>query len=682
MSKDLKNNIEISVSQFDWTRIFRGSDKSRNGKVRQLPLTRSALLNTPGLSAFSGTPSQDGIFRIANVNYYLELREASKEEPLMVIGFPFDPNLINIDTPSNVQITHALGSTTREVTENNMRTITIQGQSGYAPRLGFARDGGYCFESGEILMEEFEEFLNAYNYLLYKTSNSKFHDFTGKGIVYSHNKNGNQIDTGYKTVKAAAQKYFLTLRCVNENIRYRVEPVQFTMNKDAARNKFGYNYTLVLNGYGIHGIGKRDNIFKDVLDNASAYISLAALAAAFAESIVLNINEDYINPLRGPLIAINNTLNQIENLFGTTGAVANNAINLIFEVGETLANINYTIKDIQTTATSQFDNINANLTQQKFSGWNADKLNQDTTTAFRGNRLPDNEYSLEDLANEPFAPQQFGLRVKQNASVKEKKDLNKVVDMLTNFDFNQQLEDKTNDLAVLVASLNSLNYNIEGLLSLIPKDFEPNQIDTSLKGFDRRLNLTELENDEGLFSVYELKEGENLYSVARKLFGNNNAVDNLITINGWLDAQRRGDGTLCDTGDLIKIPSDNLNSIFNNNGLGVDLACPQTTLSLNTTLNDVHMVFEENNMLQAIKNALLTSPGELRSAINFGVANVLGAKNLEYVKTIINDKLLADERLSQVQFNDIYIDKDTAIVDLTILTINRRNLNIRTSINI
>jgi len=683
--KDLKTLPDVlDLSNFKQTELFRGQDPYRNGKTRSLPLTRAALLNTPLLSALSGTPSQDGIFRIANVNYYLEVRNAMYDEPILVIGFPFDPNLLQIDTPQNVLISHTLNSTFREVSQNNSRIITIQGQSGFEERLGFARDGGYCFENGEILMEEFDEFLNNYNYLLFKTSNSLFRNFSGKGLHHSNIQQGNIIHSGYKSVIKGSNKYFMTLRCVRENITYKVEPIEFNINKDAARNKFGYNYTLRLMGYGIYGQGKRSNLFKDVLDTAAAYIRLAALGAAFAQSVVENVNQDYINPIKEPLRAINTSLSKIEELIGTTGAVANNAISIIFDIQRTVNNFAYIFKEngrIAKSLNSSFGDITGQANTLKFEGWNVDKLNQDTSNAFKVGRLP-TERTLEDLEDEPFATNAYGLRVRQNATVKQQKDLTKTLDMLNDFDLSNKSEDELNNLGVLQAALNSMMYNLENLFSLIPLDFEPSQIDTQNNGFER-INFRNLnENDEGLFNIYRLKEGENLYSVARKVLGTPNDISILMAANGFLDGHRRSDGSLCSTGDIIKIPVNDINLIFSNDGIGTDIACPRNTLSLDIDNNDVALVSSTLNIEQALKNTFLMHAGELRTALNTGCAGVLGAKNLEYVKSVITEKLLSDERIKGVVIKDIYSKADTVIINLTVDPINLIQINLSAQISI
>lgn len=659
--------------------LLKGQDEARKGIVRQKPFT------LPVDEIGADTTTQDGLFRIPNVNYYLELREANKDVPLVVIGFPFDPGAIQIDTPQNMLITHALNTTYREVAENNNRTITIQGQSGYAPRLGFARDGGYCFEGGEVLMEEFEEFLNNYNYLLYKYSSSIFNNFTGKGNTYSSGSHGNVIHSGYKKIVNASGKFFLTLRCVRENIRYKVEPLQFMIGKDSARNKFGYQYTLQLLAYGIYGEGRRSNILKDVMENIAGAIKYVALMAAFIEGLILNVNEDYINPIRGPINALNQSVTQIENIVTTFGAVTNNALNLIVEARQSLnkvANIINPKGRVARDLSAQMNNTVSNYENVVFDSQVFSLRNQNTQNAFKNNQLPNNEYSLNDLANEAQLPQPSGLRVRQNASVQEINNLNKVLEMLTELDYTQQPEDKLNDLAILRASLNSLDYYLQNLFSLIPLDFEPNQIDTTQQGFER-INFRNLNNDnDGLFTVYTLAEGENLNSVARKFLGQVSGVNQLVEFNGFLDAQRRGDGTLCDAGDLIKIPTNNINLLFNNDGLGVDISIPEFEAAVAVGQNDIRLERGLDNIRQAIKNVLLTHAGELGTALRFGLGSILGAKNLEYIKTVVIEKILADERLSRVQILNIRIEEDTLILNLLIDTINNQQLNINTAINI
>lgn len=667
-------NKKISIND-----LLKGQDEARKGIVRQKPFT------LPVDEIGADTTTQDGLFRIPNVNYYLELREANKDVPLVVIGFPFDPAAIQIDTPQNMLITHALNTTYREVAENNMRTITIQGQSGYAPRLGFARDGGYCFESGEVLMEEFEEFLNNYNYLLYKYSSSIFNNFTGKGNIYSSGSHGNVIHSGYKKVNNAAGKFFMTLRCVRENIRYKVEPTTFMIGKDSARNKFGYQYTLQLMAYGIYGEGRRSNILKDIMENIAGAIKYASLMAAFIEGLILNVNEDYINPIRGPINALNQAVTQIENIVTTFGAVTNNALNLIVEARQSLnkvANIINPKGRVGRDLSSQMNNTVDNYNNVVFDSQVFALRNEDTKNAFKNNQLPNNEYNLNNLGNESQLPQPLGLRVRQNSTVQEINNLNKVLQMLTELDYTLQTEDRINDLAVLRASLNSLEYYMQNLFSLIPLDFEPSQIDTTQQGFER-INFRNLNNDnDGLFTVYTLKEGENLNSVAQKFLGQVSGVNQLIDFNGFLDAQRRGDGTLCDTGDLIKIPTSDINLFFNNDGLGIDISVPEFEAVIAAGQNDIRLARGTENIYQSIRNVLLTHSGELRTALNFGLGNILGAKNLEYIKTVVIEKMLADERLRRIEIQDIKIDGDTLLLKLLVDTINNQQINVNTAINI
>ena len=371
-------------------------------------------------------------------------------------------------------------------------------------------------------------------------------------------------------------------------------------------------------------------------------------------------------------------------MIGTAGAVTNNAISIIFDIQRTVNNFAYIFKEngrIAKSLNSSFGNIAGQANTLKFEGWNVDKLNQDTSNAFKGNRLP-TERTLADLEDEPFATNTYGLRVRQNATIKEQKDLTATLDMLNDFDLTNKSEDELNNLGVLQASLNSMLYNLENLFSLIPLDFEPGQIDTQNNGFERINFRTLNENDEGLFNIYRLKEGENLYSVARKVLGTPNDISVLINANGWLDGHRRGDGSLCSTGDIIKIPVNDISLIFSNDGIGVDVACPRNTLSLNLDNNDLNLASSTQNLEQALKNTFLIHAGELRTALNTGCAGVLGAKNLEYVKSVITEKLLSDERIKNVTIKDIYSQADTVIINLTVDPINLIQINLRTQISI
>ena len=680
---------------------IRGEDEYRKGSVRAMPLSELPFF---GVGSWASTLSTgaSSLFRIADVNYYLELY--FDNQLITTIGFPFDPSSVIIQRPEATLLTHTFGGIIRESAETKINSISIIGQSGYAERLGYTRSGSYCYENGEVILHEFDEFLKSYNYLCSIFSNSavtgsllsRFKDTGLKPFSYLENrqllKSGNENSTTgtYKLNK----NLFLVLRCVKEDLALKVEPTLFSYRKATNTNKFGYVYELKFNSYGNYGLATRDNFITAALKLAAAKVRMVAGLAAVAKNILLNIEADYVAPILGLFNALDNVCREFNGMISAGKglgegviAIANEIVNLVNSIQNTLSTvapytgigiIGPTIpvaggigQDLEifpsgtentTTQYSQKENeINELINSNQMQFENAQK-------ALINSNI-DIINLTEQLQNNIFA--------KNNKLKQQLDNLQMTRRMLIGFDYDVSQNNQAN-LSSLKSVLNQLYYAAEGVRSLIPKDFDTSKLN-NYADYTNYSSTFDIDEQESNYSTYVLKENENLRTVAFKFFGNTDGLSQLIFLNGWLDALRKGDGSYAAGGDVIKIPGGNQN-IYKRSSYEVDIKMPYDDIKFDTTENDIKLSYGIENIEQQIKNLFLTGENELMLSLGYGLASLIGVQNIPFLKTKIKQQILADTRFKGVQFNDISVEGDKLLINIDVKLKTDNSVNINTII--
>ncbi len=673
---------------------IRGEDQYRKGTVRTMPLSELPFF---GVGSWASTLSTgaSSLFRIADVNYYLELY--FDNQLITTIGFPFDPSAIAIERNESTTLTHTLGGIIRETGENKIGTITIVGQSGYAERLGYTRSGSYCFENGEVILHEFDEFLKSYNYLCSIFSNSavngsligRYKNSFKAPFTYLENRQmlraGNENNT--TGINNNSKNLFLVLRCVNEDLALKVEIENFIYKKATATNRFGYIYELRLKSYGNYGLATRDNFITAALKLAAAKVRMIAGLLAVAKNVLLNLRADYITPI----LALFNTLDTLCREFDgmiTAGkglgegviAVANEIYSLVKKIvnvaGLILNPDNGSLLLLGgAVAISAFmpggDDTNKNAEAAKGAYENLginEALQLDRAQRGLINSQTDIINLTEDLQNYIYA---------NNNNLKKQIDNLEIVQrMLTGFDYDVS-EDEQNSLSSLKSILNQLYYANEGLRTLIPKDFDVSKLkSSSYKNVSSRFDIDEQDIN---FSNYILKENENLKTVCLKFFGDLTNLNRIIFLNGWLDANRKNDGSWAAAGDTVKIPGGDGN-LYNKSSYETDIRMPFDDITF--TEDDISLVYGLNNIEQQIKNLFLTEENGLQMNLGWGLGSLIGVQNLPFLKTKIKQQILADTRFKSIQFKDISTIDDKLFINIDIKLVTGDTVNISTTLSV
>lgn len=709
-------NDFISSNKDKLLRILRGDENGSLLKRIARPLPKSYI---PNLNFFSGsfTPfgnatitlstggGADGLFRIPNSDYFLELYYQG--EILTTIGFPFNPSAISISTPETIRLTNTANRTFREAGLNRMRTINLSGQSGYTERLGYARDGGYIFENGEIILHEFEEFLKGYNFLLsYMSSNTYSNSFIARSQNITENgreigdnramslhfakpRKDNVFDKLQQSGYGSGDQIYLVLRCVKENMSFRVEIRDFTYSKNVSSNRFGYVYNLSLISYGIEGPGRRTSLLSAIGDDIGGYIRKVAAAAALIQAFQTNLIEDTLDPIQNVANALDTSTTELSNAINSFGLnidrVQDKFKKVIDTTTKTLKKFATTPVIKQSLQTSEANATNGVITQNGYGLKNAENDFQRRTNRNRQLGLQGKVDVLDLTAIESeLIENQFGLDVYQNLNVKEINNFNAIQEMLTDVDYYNASEDHKIELGLMQSIRNDLFDSRETFKSFVKKEinssFERYNSDSTSKEQDLSGNPNDIENLN--YDIYTLKADEDLKDVAYKFYGDESLYLNLMKLNNWLDATRKSDGTFASGGDLIKVPASADFKLFSNDRYFTDLDTTDNDLKFDFVKNDLKLITNIANLNQAIKNNLLSFNGELRLANDFGLAGLLGVPNTDFVISEVNKKLLADDRLSKVEINIIEQQADSIIVGLNITSVLGDQFDFNTAINI
>lgn len=682
-------NLEESIigGKSKLLEIIRGETPDRSGIVRRLPFSYIPSFNLGGVLGSDAS----GLLRVPHTDYYLEIYYYG--ELLTSISFPYNPMAYVINRTENVNLTHTVNRVFRETSPNRVKTISFEGLSGYETRLGYARDGGYIFENGEIIMHEFEEFLNAYNYLS--------HIFSSNQYAYTQNQDkfNRNIGLNPKNVSKAGIRtpsvlgignsgqslnpyasnqggdiIFLVLRCVNENISFKVEVNDFSYSKNTSTNRFGYRYNISFNSYGIFGTGKRDNIFLDVINRTTGYINKANTVLALLQALFINTSEDYILPLTKPLNAISSVLDNLQTTIESAGIVTG----AVAEVANTAVNLFQKFdNEVFTTTNNIFSRSANNLSSSIKSQYKSVKdaayndINRKNTARENAKKSTSDQIDIETLQIA------LGLDSNKNSVAIDSKNIDAVLGMLKDVNYENENENKLIELGLIQSLMNTLRYTFEGIKSIVSKDYI-NIKRSNDKDIDFTKDSNLIEGEDFLYKIYTLRENEDLRDVARKTSGDPNDISDLIIINGWLDARRKGDGSFATAGDIIKIRSSNIDIIFSNNIYHSDINVPYDDIVFKG--NDFDLITDVKNLQQSIKNNFLTYEDELDINL-YGLASIIGARNIEIIKESIKNKLLIDPRIKNVIVKDVKIEKDQLLVSLSVVGIDNQVLEFLAPVN-
>lgn len=208
------------------------------------------------------------------IDYIFEVRDKNGElsKQLAPMSLPLSPSVYQQTRNPPTKVSYTLTGTHIDRNTQKDHSILLQGQSGNKVRVGYNRDGQVIFQSGRVIFEEFDVFLENY-----------------QGYV------------------AENPDSYLVFRSLNEGFDYKVELVSWNWSLDASKNKFSYEWSLQLKAYAEAKPSQLVSIFSPVdamAQTAADYIGLASAGFALADNAINNLG-GALNQLLEPVRALN-----------------------------------------------------------------------------------------------------------------------------------------------------------------------------------------------------------------------------------------------------------------------------------------------------------------------------------------------------------------------------------------
>lgn len=217
------------------------------------------------------------------IDYIFEVRDknGALSKELAPISLPLTPSIYQQTRNPPTKVSYTLTGTHIDRNKQKDHSILLQGHSGNKVRVGYNRDGEVIFQSGRVIFEEFDVFLENYQNYVAENPGS-----------------------------------YLIFRSLKEGYNFNVELVSWDWSLDASRNKFSYEWKLQLKAYGDALPSGLLSIFSPldlIMQTAADYIGLASAGFAVADNAVNNLG-GAINQLLEPIRALNALGQSMSNL--------------------------------------------------------------------------------------------------------------------------------------------------------------------------------------------------------------------------------------------------------------------------------------------------------------------------------------------------------------------------------
>lgn len=625
---------------------------------KQLPGERSSkdsFINswTSNLTTSGGFISE--IFKVP-ANYYLEMRYMN--EIIAVTTFPYDPDSVSYSRPNPINLTYTLGGVVRETNTIRRHNITMSGRSGLGFRTHYTRTGALRYSEGEIVFQEFDEFLKRYVEIC-------ANEFGLPNNLTRLNDDLNAIDKA-QSVGTSARSLYLYLRCLKEDLHLKVEPINFSWNKNVATHRHDYSWSCDFIGYDY--VKPYTNAFFDTMQTIDNAVAGLGGVIGLSTNLFSNISNDYIGRVRKTLVNATGPMNSLSEALRAGGNVANNTLGLVADAYEVVKSVN-NVADAWDGFTNAWD----------ITEWD-DRVGQITNQYFPSENSSTNSKSVAQIQSNVVSLQTLAIPL---TGVSEKDD---------------------DEIGILNSFLNDLNNKNELLRSTVPKIFFDNRVGdkndvnlqitlgeylsnpnnlTNLSKFAYTPTSNDLSEYKQNFKEHILQKGEDLIILSEKYVGTASFYPILMRINGWRDARRDADGNYPQPGSKVLVPKSNqeLTNPFGNplDAIGFDIEINDNG-DISFEDNEIKLSGGLDNLKQHIRNKLLFKAGEITGFGTFGLPELPTVSNTVFAAAVLRESLLGDKRIKDVTDIEISFVDDTLLIDCVIHTINKNNFKIKTTI--
>jgi hypothetical protein len=232
------------------------------------------------------------------------------------VTLPNTPSFYMQSRPTASVLTYTINGYVKENSPYRSTHIELRGQSGYAPRTGYNRDGDLIYQSGLVILEEFDHWLNEWQ-------------------------------------KKASNKSYLVFRSLKEGFAYKVSVEKWDFQKDADSNRFSYQWALSLHAYAEPSESKLVSIFfpidqfinqlTDGIDTINASIAILSNAAANLDAEIRNVALEPLRALERSTKLLSDITKTVANsIYGIPSAVLSSVYNIAGNARRALGNLQAT----------------------------------------------------------------------------------------------------------------------------------------------------------------------------------------------------------------------------------------------------------------------------------------------------------------------------------------------------
>jgi len=626
-------------------------------KDQELPGARSSkdsFVNswTSNLTTAGGFISQ--IFKVP-ANYYLELRYG--DEIVAVTTFPYDPENISYSRPTPVRLTYTLGGVVRETNTIRKHNISLSGRSGLAFRTHYTRTGALRYSEGEIVFQEFDEFLKRYIEIC-------ANEFGLPNNLTQSNEDLNNIDR-IQSIGTHSKSLYLYLRCLKEDLHLKVEPINFTWNKNIETHRHDYAWTCDFIGYDY--VKPYTNVFFDTLQSIDNAVAGVGGVIGLATNVFSNISNDYVGRIRKSLNNATGPMNALSEALTAGGNVANNTLGLVADAYDV-------VKSVGNVATAWDGFVDAwDITE-----WD-DRVGQTTNQYFPSDNTQNSKQSMQiegsNMALEALSGALIGV------SERDDDEAGTVNIFLNNLKNNNELLRSTIPKIFFENRLGSKD-DVNLFITLGEYLSNPNNL-TLLSKFAYTPSSSDLSEYKENFKEHILQKGEDLINLAERYTGSANFYPILMKVNGWRDPRRDANGDYPKPGTKVLVPKSGreITNPFGNplDPYGVDVSLNN---SGDIDFEDNELILTKNidNIKQHIRNKLIFRQGEVTGFNTFGLPELPTVSNTVFAAAVLRESLLGDKRIKDVTDLEISFIDDTLLIDCVIHTVGNGNFKIKTTI--
>lgn len=584
------------------------------------------------------------------IDYFLEEVSMGGTKKTL-LPLPSQPNRVQVNRiySENPIYTFDPHFSYREIAAPRVVEVVMEGQTGVSLRVGINEDGALSYNEGYVHLQNFEKFLDKYHHKAASHATP---------VVYSIQSVQNDLDY--------VNRPYLVFKGVKENLYGRCVITGFNYSRSTEKNRVGsYTWQLSIK---IYDTAEADDPSRfAIMDNLESAKNAVNALTGLSEAVQLGIVaasgqffggiSDVVGAATGLVNSIANVDDRFYDAYAPFHSLGKQVLGFMSAVGVLFDGDEW----------AKREDLNRDIVERQYlSPW-------DRKAAFDDAMSAGDQDSWDPSPDVQTTSTQHALMATQMTLTEVAYQGWLLLGLLG-------LDDAAGDDQAFTGFLRK-QYGFDALATL-------NQ--------DPNYNPRAYDSGNGAKTIYELRPGESLLTVAHTLLGSPARWSELARLNGAQDAYTKADGTPYQVGDPIYVRMDGivsglplLSEIEDFDALiGTDIEFKNGDLALSALNKDLSFVNGIENLKQAIEFCLKTATGDITYDPRYGlnlaiIGSRLNETVIQLISSRIREALLQDNRIIDVKDLVIEIDpshSDTLNITLTCVCIGQQDIAVATAI--